>query len=123
MRQEDIEKAAKEYANNRYDASDIKWHDRTTLNDVANRGYIAGANWALEHQWISVKEALPEDRKEVLVYDQDGSMVYTAWYNHIRDKWIPNRFGKLSDESILVDESVIDITHWMPIPKLLKEEE
>ena len=66
--------------------------------------------------WISVKERLPEPEKEVIILDKrkhtdidfltdDGEGGYYWWK---------------SDETIWCDDD--EITHWMEIPKLPKEE-
>lgn len=65
------------------------------------------ANFALQNQWISVDEALPEDKTKVFVIVKTPvGIVHRADY-HINDYWYMSRY---SPEEI--------VTHWMPIPSL-----
>ena len=58
--------------------------------------------------WISVKERLPEDEEEVLVF-ADGK-IHLMFYRRVLAV-----FEECSDES--------NVTHWMPLPEPPKEEE
>lgn len=65
------------------------------------------ANFALQNQWISVDEALPEEKTKVFVIVKTPvGIVHRADY-HINDYWYMSRY---SPEEI--------VTHWMPIPSL-----
>ena len=64
-------------------------------------GFIAGAEYVLSHQWISVEEALPEANENVLALI--GSVPVVAKGYHVRAR-------------------LRDITHWMPIPKFETKE-
>jgi hypothetical protein len=69
--------------------------------------FINGANFALQNQWISVDEALPEDKTKVFVIVKTPvGIIHRADY-HINDYWYMSRY---SPEEI--------VTHWMPIPSL-----
>ena len=59
-------------------------------------GFIAGAEYALSHQWISVEEALPEANENVLA--PIGGVPVIARGYHVRAR-------------------IRGISHWMPIPK------
>lgn len=61
--------------------------------------------------WISVKDRLPEDDKDVLVYDSRSKEIIMASYNSDYDEWdnLYNYYDYLP-----VDE----ITHWQPLPEL-----
>lgn len=71
-------------------------NDRYTDNTFAYKGFIDGAEYAISHQWISVKEALPEANENVLALI--GSVPVVAKGYHVRAR-------------------LRDIAHWMPIPK------
>jgi hypothetical protein len=89
-----------EHENGMYDQSDLEW------------AYEAGATYALQHQWISVEEALPEDKTKVFVIVKTPvGIVHRADY-HINDYWYMSRY---SPEEI--------VTHWMAIPQLKGGEE
>ena len=79
-------------------------------------GFIEGAAFALSHQFISVKEALPEPEEEVVLFNKNSIRHYEiGWLRkekgYSKSKWaITNGF--VEDD---------DITHWMPIPKFETE--
>jgi hypothetical protein len=61
----------------------------------------------LQNQWISLEEALPEDKTKVFVIVKTPvGIIHRADY-HINDYWYMSRY---SPEEI--------VTHWMPIPSL-----
>ena len=62
-------------------------------------------------KWIPVSERLPERRETVLVCDAREDYM-NAWEYLGRDEW-------LWDSTIWRTE---DITHWMPMPEMPKEE-
>ena len=81
-------------------------------------GFTFGARWADEHPkfpWISVKEDLPCNHKEllnsdtltksVIIRNLDGSIEFSLMYLDIEWKWM----------------SEDNPTHWFPIPDLPKE--
>ena len=59
-------------------------------------GFIAGAEYVLSHQWISVYEALPEDEEHVIALIAGAPVIANG---------------------IHVKEHLKDIIAWMPIPK------
>ena len=60
------------------------------------QAFIDGAEYAISHQWISVKEALPEANEHVLTLI--GGVPVVAKGYHVRAR-------------------IRGISHWMPIPK------
>lgn len=75
--------------------------------------FINGAKFALQNQWISVEEALPEVdghgySKPVLVIDDTNEMLI-ATYSKIYNKW--NSVGPVSYHRLVA-------THWMSTPSL-----
>ena len=77
--------------------------------------FLEGAEFALKNQWISVKEDLPCNHKELLVNNtltksviirnSDGSIEFSLMYLDVKWKWM----------------SGDNPTHWLPIPEFLKE--
>jgi len=61
-------------------------------------------------EWIKVSEKLPEKFESVLVYD--GKKIFLA-YIHI-NSWI-------CVCECYEGSSVIDVTHWMPLPEKPKD--
>ena len=66
--------------------------------DIA-KVFAAGAEWALQNQWISVEDRSirPPKDEDVFLLFEDGSVA-----NH-HSNW---------------EEKLLLVTHWMPIPKL-----
>ena len=83
-----IEEAAVEYAESIPQSDERKEYSR--------EDFIAGAEYALSRQWISVEEALPEANEHVLTLI--GGVPVVAKGYHVRAR-------------------LRDITHWMLIPK------
>ena len=83
-----IEEAAVEHAESIPQSDERKEYSR--------EDFIAGAEYALSHQWISVEEALPEANENVL--DPIGGVPVIARGYHVRAR-------------------IRGISHWMPIPK------
>lgn len=80
-------------------------------------------NVKLSNPWISVEERFPEEDKdekdwsvEVYVRNEYGGTT-AACYNYKRKEWHLT-YGSLEGDSLIHT----DITHWMPIPELKKEE-
>ena len=64
--------------------------------EYSREDFIAGAEYTLSHQWISVEDALPGANENVLTLI--GSVPVVAKGYHVRAR-------------------IRDISHWMPIPK------
>ena len=88
MTREQIEKEAMEHAESIPQSDERKEYSR--------EDFIAGAEYALSHQWISVEEALPEANENVLALI--GGVPVIARGYHVRAR-------------------IRGISHWMPIPK------
>lgn len=92
----------------------IKTRNLSIIYEAAyGRGYIAGAKYVMDHQWISVKDELPKPPKgeDILVIARSDDLIYIASYAD--DGWIVDFEGK----SIKCNF----IKYWMPIPELTKE--
>lgn len=64
--------------------------------------------------WISVKDKLPQDDSDCLIYDATSNITLVGWYD-IGDKvWEDCRGFIYCDED--------DITHWQPLPQPPKGE-
>ena len=76
--------------------------------------YCRGWNDAVDAmpRWISVEERLPEDYEDVVIIMRDGA---SSWYRVAYREYGGWSFGggrRVNDE----------VTHWMPLPELPKEE-
>lgn len=62
-------------------------------------------------EWISVKDKLPEDDRNVLVYDDHDIQFWVAWHDECHNNWYTQE-----------GDRVYGVTHWMPLPQLPKGE-
>ena len=107
-------------------ANDLKFnrgciHSNPRL--MIEESFIAGYKYALENQWISVKDDLPYKHKELVIED---SMPYTekVLTTNITGKFFVDYMIKFcdgwewdSDSNIFLPEELKTL-YWMPIPKL-----
>lgn len=63
------------------------------------------------NEWISVKDRLPEDDRNVLVYDDHDIQFWVAWHDECHNNWYTQE-----------GERVYGVTHWMWLPQLPKGE-
>ena len=126
-----LEIAANEYSNKKF-WEEEDYYARECMDIIAPPAFVAGAEYALQNQWIRVEEALPQVEADgcseyVLVMSlnlipqiasySDGSNTTKYTYK--------GKDGKKHEAHwFLLDFSPIlyDITHWMPIPELKKKE-
>ena len=68
-------------------------------------------------EWISVDDRLPDDSQDILLVVNGARVIsgYYAGYNGAHYVWKASRNG-----FVFWDD---EITHWMPLPELPKEEE
>lgn len=77
--------------------------DIKDIQSAFTEAFKRGAEYALSHQWISVKEALPNNYDYVLAGYKDS--VFMAWCRRQYDEW----------HDIYGFE--LNVDRWMPIPK------
>ena len=94
-----LKKRIEEAANGRY-----------TDNTFAYKGFIYGAEYALSHQWISVKDRMPSEWQSVfiLLIEKNDIKVTEAIYIGENGTWV---YG---DTEIPYNKNILA---WMPIPK------
>ena len=68
----------------------------------------------LDYQWFPVKKKLPDPMHNVLV--TDGKDIGIGWIFSLHSN------GEVSWAAPFADIDGRDVTHWMPLPKLPKEE-
>jgi len=101
--EEKISKAAENYANSLHESGMYDKETPATPEDM-EYAFKAGANFALQNQWISVEDELPEIDNEVLFLCEYGTFLGFFDSGNI---WVANGLGE-----------VFDVTHWIPIPPL-----
>lgn len=108
-----VEDAAKEAAEDCYECH----YDDGYEMRLVKEAFRQGAEWqSKQSPWISVKERLPENNKEVLLYDKNSIWHYViGWLR--RDKGYNEGMWRLSNG--WVEDK--DITHWMPIDEPITE--
>lgn len=110
-----IEEAAKRYNARAYSP----FSDPYELSREFERDcycFKEGATFALQNQWISVDEALPEKNTMCFVRKEtEIGIIYDADYIDYEGKWFFNS-NRTSIKSMV-------ITHWMHIPSLKGGEE
>ena len=77
--------------------------------------FLEGAEFALNNQWISVDDDLPCNHGELL----DGNITCPVFGRDKNGKYYVTLMGKFDKWDFILG----DITHWMPIPELPKEQE
>ncbi len=62
--------------------------------------------WEDNNRWISVKNSLPENAKEVLIYSSNSSvpLMLIGWYDHQYNSWTS------------YDIDNLHVTYWQPLP-------
>ena len=60
-------------------------------------------------EWISVKDRLPEDEKEMILVT-DGDTVITGFMFTLED-------GKVYTPGLKMGGRSMEVTHWMPLPE------
>ena len=92
------------------------WHKAfSSFNKSHERNVQAlaqAADMLEQGKWISVKDRLPDTFKNVLVCTKHEMLLC----HHDGDEWVINYDGEYAGYDY-------DITHWMPLPEPLKEEE
>lgn len=111
MDNKQIEKAADEYVMLHFiDDSNVVLNDPfPEAQATYKRAFIAGAQYALSHQWFPVAECLPEHNTDCIIYthDDQGPVKMFAWF----------------DGENFHDEQTDDIFHpefWMPLATLMQ---
>lgn len=83
------------------------------FRDIEKEGIVILNRAACAHQWISVKDRLPENRKLVLAIDEFGEMAVCE--------------AKIDYQYIFMlyntSHQIKNVTHWMPLPEPPKENE
>jgi hypothetical protein len=79
------------------------------LQAAFDDGYKEGLTKA--NEWISAKDRLPEDDRNVLVYDDHDIQFWVAWHDECHNNWYTQE-----------GDRVYGVTHWMPLPQLPKGE-
>lgn len=120
MTNEQIEKAAQQHADELRVSSSIPGALVPMLHGIAKSSYICGAHDALQNQWISVKDRLPEEDEEILCRMKSNGAVVSGFI-FINKKGIP----QVATDSCFhfEDYEGYEPTHWMPLSQLNPEKD
>ena len=79
--------------------------------------FLEGADYALNNQWISINEDLPCNHKELIHSNYTDRVLVSS----------RNGFSEVAFMCIIEDvwewNTLMQVSYWMPIPKLPKEQE
>lgn len=102
MTKQQIEKAAEEYA------EPTRAYLLGEETRQIKKAFVAGASYALQHQWISVEERLPEDDYDVVacIKEREDRTLYCEIAYYFKGEWRTT------------NGEHIHPTHWCPIPQL-----
>lgn len=93
----------------------------TDHTDIIENIFVDGAHWALNHQWIDIKVAIPkiEDKNSemVLCHIKNGNYYYVLCLYSYEGSLIWSD----SDEYPSDFAELEDVDYWMPIPVLLNK--
>ena len=76
--------------------------------------FLEGADFALNNQWISVEDSLPNQDEEVIVLcdELNTATFYKISFAHIVDKTMCQDYNGWN---------IPNVVYWFPMPKLPKE--
>ena len=100
-----IEEGMADYADNLYP----KYFPQ---HSIARAAFIAGAEYALSHQWIKVEEALPEYDESVLVIDKTGIEGTGVYFNHRSNNPMVKTY-----ENGFCDIGMSEVRYWCEVPE------
>lgn len=89
--------------------------ERKTVSQCISSDYCAGWNDAVDAmpRWISVKDRLPDDQRNVLVVNGHCYIRIVGYWGKRGGQWRWLHNGCFAHYN--------DITHWMPVPEPPKE--
>ena len=98
-----LEKAANDYSDSYYSDDEYPSEIRDIINDCKS-AFKAGAKWQMNNMWISINDKNKEmpNNEDMFIKMENGEV---------------RRYNEDWEEEFMLDGIV---THWMPIPKLVK---
>lgn len=133
-REEEIKKQADIYTDDASNytewSNDGGWSDTNDI-DLVEKAFIEGAKWADEHPkspWISIKDDLPCNHKELIENENYTKkvLVVLAWDDDPSKKHIEicnmcNKIGSFNTNWYWKYKAYYHVVYWKPLPELPKE--
>ena len=123
--EEEKKHASKDYVNYLLDKQE--YHNENYTEYDIQQAFEKGAQWADDNHkspWISVEESLPKEDSERNDYMSvevltitDKGYISLDTYDYQTQRWFIHSEFLVVDEN---DDSLGEVTHWMPLPKLPK---
>lgn len=129
MLREEVKYASKDYVNYLLDKQEYH-NEKYTEHDI-KQAFEKGAEWANEHSkspWISIKDDLPCNHKELIVNKNYTKkvLVVLAWDDDPSKKHIEicnmcNKIGSFNTNWYWKYKAYYHVVYWKPLPELPKE--
>lgn len=129
MAREEVKYASKDYVNYLLDKQEYH-NEKYTEYDI-KQAFEKGAEWADEHpksSWISIKDNLPCNHKELIENENYTKkvLVVLAWNDDPSKKHIEicnmcNKIGSFNTNWYWQYKAFYRVVYWKPLPELPKE--
>ena len=129
MLREEVKYASKDYVNYLLDKQEYH-NEKYTEHDI-KQAFEKGAEWADEHPkspWISIKDDLPCNHKELIENENYTKkvLVVLAWDDNPSKKHIEicnmcNKIGSFNTNWYWKYKAYYHVVYWKPLPELPKE--
>ena len=117
-----LEKAANDYSDSYYSDAEYPSEIRDIFNDCKS-AFKAGAKWQKNNMWIDVeKDGYPEYKESYSMLNNKYIVIVECQNMYLNKAVTISSLTSHSHFNVEMNSNtaVIKVTHWMPIPKLVK---